>query len=73
MSYNFNPQDLQVFSWSSETEGSWYLSPPNGVKVIHLPTGKVVTCEKHRSQHRNREDALQELWAWLRSEGIHGE
>ena len=33
----------------------------SGVRLTHLPTGLVVTSRKHRSQHRNREDALQRL------------
>ncbi|MCY4400125.1 MAG: peptide chain release factor-like protein [Gemmatimonadetes bacterium] len=33
----------------------------SGVRLTHLPTGIVVTSRKHRSQHRNREDALQRL------------
>ena len=33
----------------------------SGVRLTHRPTGIVVTSRKHRSQHRNREDALQRL------------
>ena len=33
----------------------------SGVRLTHRPTGLVVTSRKHRSQHRNREDALQRL------------
>ncbi len=33
----------------------------SGVRLTHLPTGLVVTSRKHRSQHRNREDALERL------------
>jgi len=37
----------------------------SGVRLTHRPTGLVVTSRKHRSQHRNREDALQRLRAKL--------
>jgi len=33
----------------------------SGVRLTHRPTGIVVTSRKHRSQHRNREDALERL------------
>ena len=33
----------------------------SGVRLTHLPTGIVVTSRTHRSQHRNREDALKRL------------
>ena len=33
----------------------------SGVRLTHRPTGLVVTSRKHRSQHRNREDALERL------------
>lgn len=33
----------------------------SGVRLTHLPTGLAVVSRKHRSQHRNREDALERL------------
>ena len=33
----------------------------SGVRLTHRPTGLVVTSRRHRSQHRNREDALDRL------------
>ena len=33
----------------------------SGVRLTHMPTGIVVTSRTHRSQHRNREDALKRL------------
>lgn len=33
----------------------------SGVRLTHRPTGLVVTSRRHRSQHRNREDALERL------------
>ena len=37
----------------------------SGVRLTHLRTGIVVASRKHRSQHRNREDALRRLRAKL--------
>ena len=33
----------------------------SGVRLTHRPTGLVIVSRKHRSQHRNREDALERL------------
>ena len=37
----------------------------SGVRLTHLPTGIVVASRRHRSQHRNREEALGRLEAAL--------
>ena len=34
---------------------------PNGIKITHIKTGITVTCENHRSQHRNKQSALEAL------------
>lgn len=36
-----------------------------GVRLTHLPTGVVATARNHRSQKRNREEALRRLTAEL--------
>ena len=33
----------------------------SGIRLTHLPTGVVVVSRGHRSQHRNRQDALRRL------------
>ena len=33
----------------------------SGVRLTHQPSGIVVTSRRHRSQHRNRQDALSKL------------
>lgn len=37
------------------------LGPYNGVRVTHIPTGTYVDCDTERSQHKNRDKALEML------------
>jgi len=58
MEKSFDPGELEIFNWSGKSHSGFSLSSENGVKIIHLPTGLVVTCEKNKSQHKNKHDAL---------------
>ena len=55
-----DPNDLSICHFSSK-HGSWSLNIPAGIRVVHVPTGIEVTCEKHRSQHLNKEECLRDL------------
>lgn len=61
MDYNFKPGEVVVTGWNSKRQGAWSLKSEYGVKVVHIPTGIIVTCEKEKSQHRNRHLAFIEL------------
>lgn len=59
------PDDLVVDGWPRQT--GWELRTPRGIKLTHKPTGTVVTCDTERSQHANRDRALEMLRAKLQS------
>lgn len=68
------PADLVLEIWPPQP--GFQLSMPRGVKLTHKPTGTVVTCDTERSQHANRDRALEMLRAKLRptkGEGVGGE
>lgn len=57
---DLKPDDLVIQAYSSK-DTVWTLRVPNGVRIIHRPSGLGVVCEKHRSQHKNRDEAMAEL------------
>jgi len=69
MKAKFKSSEVKITPWSNKTQGQWSIKEPVGMKVIHIPTGTVVTCEEHRSQHRNREVALKTLETLLVNRG----
>ena len=65
------PHDLVVESWPPRT--GFQLSQPHGIKLTHKPTGTVVTCDTERSQHANRDRALEMLRIKLQLTNGEGE
>lgn len=65
---DLKPEDLRIFSWASERQGSWSMSIPKGVHIIHLPTGKEVKEDSEHSQYLNRDIALEKLKGMLRGD-----
>lgn len=56
--------DLATHSWPIH-EGGMRLGVPNGVLLVHKPTGIGVAVTRHRSQHQNRDEARTRLFAML--------
>jgi len=64
------PQDLRVETYEPTPPGGQHVGVRTGVKVTHLPTGLIAICNTERSQHRNRQIAVDMILGGLTSPGF---
>lgn len=56
---NIPHEDLSITVYSVGPKEMRAALSPTGVRIEHLPTQTIAVCQSHRSQHKNRNTAME--------------